>query len=106
VISTCYYAYNVFGRLQMQLRRTLITPAERELLAYDVPQTGALVFNIFPIFAILLFYNVFNNINYTLKASVIAAIILAFVVHEIQFLYEIDNYSTAIIINLFLWLGK
>jgi hypothetical protein len=38
----------------MQLRRTLLTPAERELLAYDVPQTGALVFILFPIFAILL----------------------------------------------------
>jgi len=79
VITTCYYAYNVFGRHQMQLRSTLfLTPAKRESLAYDEPQTGPL-------------------------ASIVATIILTLIVHEIQFVYKIDNYSIAIIINLFLW---
>ncbi|CAG8472871.1 5638_t:CDS:2, partial [Diversispora eburnea] len=42
VITTIYYAYNVFGRLQMELRQEVqFTPEEREMLAYDVPQTGA-----------------------------------------------------------------
>ncbi|GBB86095.1 hypothetical protein RclHR1_12550004 [Rhizophagus clarus] len=78
-ITTCYYAYNVFGRRQMQLRNTLyLTPARREFLAYDEPQTGPL-------------------------ASIITTIILTVIVHEIQYVYKIENYSTAIIINLFLW---
>lgn len=80
VITTCYYAYNVFGRLQMQLRRTLLTPAERESLAYDIPQAGPM-------------------------ASIVATIILTLIVHELQYFYEIENYSTAITMNLFLWLA-
>ncbi|RGB26620.1 hypothetical protein C1646_720667 [Rhizophagus diaphanus] len=79
VITTCYYAYNIFGRLQMQLRNTLfLTPERRESLAYDEPQTGPL-------------------------ASIITTIILTLIIHEIQYVYKIENYSTAIIINLFLW---
>jgi len=66
----------------MQLRNILyLTPARRESLAYDEPQTGPL-------------------------ASIISTIILTLVVHEIQYVYKIENYSTAIIINLFLWIGK
>ncbi|RIA85693.1 hypothetical protein C1645_830419 [Glomus cerebriforme] len=78
VITACYYAYNIFGKRQMQLRHTSTTPAIRESLAYDEPQSGPL-------------------------ASIVATIILTLIVHEIQFLFEIENYSTAIIVNLFLW---
>ncbi|CAI2181854.1 4466_t:CDS:2, partial [Funneliformis geosporum] len=65
--------------LQMKLRRTLLTPAERESLAYDIPQTGPM-------------------------ASIVATIILTLIVHELQSFCEIENYSTAITMNLFLWL--
>ncbi|CAG8471757.1 1205_t:CDS:2 [Dentiscutata erythropus] len=48
VITTFYYAYNICGKLQMELRREKnFTPAQRETLAYDVPQSGPLVSIIF-----------------------------------------------------------
>ncbi|CAG8798473.1 43112_t:CDS:2 [Gigaspora margarita] len=51
VITTFYYAYNVCGKLQMDLRHTKnFTPAQREAIVYDVPQSGPLVSIIFPTF--------------------------------------------------------
>jgi len=91
----------------MQLRRTLLTPAERELLAYDIPQTGPMVFYYHSYICNLIKCKKFFLIIFTfLKASILATIILTLIVHELQFLCEIENYSTAIFMNFFLWIGK
>ncbi|RHZ67784.1 hypothetical protein Glove_299g34 [Diversispora epigaea] len=80
IITTIYYAYNVFGRLQMELSQDVqFSPEEREMLAYDVPQSGA-------------------------AASLASTIILTFVLTNILVENQIQSLESMLIVCFILWL--
>ncbi|CAG8498720.1 5671_t:CDS:2 [Cetraspora pellucida] len=82
VITSFYYAYNICGKLQMDLRREQnFTPVQREAIAYDVPQSGPL-------------------------ASILTTFVLTLIVTNVTSELNINDVQNIIITSFVLWIGK
>lgn len=92
----------------MELRNEgILSPEEREKLAYDVPQSGAaVVFNHFFLSRTRTLH-ITHILTFTFKkASLVTTIIITVVSTSIIVEYQIVTFQSALVLCLILWLGK